>query len=75
MFPRLGVTVTASLPGTVVELNCEKGEQVQQGDTLAVIQYAGMSAHVIAVQSGIVNRVNVSVGDNVMQNDELLTIV
>ena len=50
------------MPGLVVALNVQEGEEVQEGQTLAIIEAMKMENVLRAERAGIVARIPVEVG-------------
>lgn len=61
----------ASMPGTVVKIVVEKGEQVKKGDHLMITEAMKMETTVQAPYDGVVENILVSNGDSI-QTDDLL---
>ena len=56
-------TLTAPMPGTVVTIAVESGEEVISGQPLVVIESMKMQSEFVAWREGVVDRIHVSVGD------------
>lgn len=67
--------VTAPLPGLLVEVRVEKGQRVEEGDPVAVLESMKMHLELRAPRSGIVQAVHKSPGTEVAQGDVLVTVV
>lgn len=61
----------APMPGEVVTVSVEPGQEVQAGTTLLSLEAMKMEMHIVAERSGVVERVLVKAGDRV-QSKELL---
>jgi acetyl/propionyl-CoA carboxylase alpha subunit len=55
---------TAPMPGTVVKVAVEAGDQVSSGQPLVVIESMKMQSEIIATRDGVVDRVFLDVGEN-----------
>ena len=66
--------VTSPLPGSVFALKCQVGDQVQEGDTLLVLESMKMETEVHSPYSGRVDSILVQEGANVQTGDELVLI-
>lgn len=69
-----GTEVKAPLAGNIFRVMVSPGQQVEEGDTLLVLEAMKMETQVSAAQSGIVGAINVKEGDVVAVGDVLLTI-
>ena len=54
----------APMPGTVVKVAVEAGDQVSSGQPLVVIESMKMQSEIIATRDGVVDRVFLDVGEN-----------
>ena len=66
--------VTSPLPGSVFAIKCKVGDQVNEGDTVIVLESMKMETEVDTPYSGTVNSILVQEGANVQTGDELLLI-
>jgi acetyl/propionyl-CoA carboxylase alpha subunit len=65
---------TSPLPGTVVVIEVEPGDLVQEGDLLLVLEAMKMEHRILADVRGTVSAVLVSAGDRVDAHQPLITI-
>ena len=68
------LTLRAQIPGRVVRLWVEEGENVELGQRLLAIEAMKMENEIRAPQPGIVEDVRVEVGARVERGDELLSL-
>lgn len=66
--------VKAPIPGLVVRLCVEKGDEVEVGEPLLVLEAMKMENEILAPRSGTVTELNVSEGDSVKLGDLLVEI-
>jgi len=71
---RAAADVTSPMHGTVVSVRKEVGEQVEQGETLVVIEAMKMENEVVAHRSGTLTAVSASVGETVESGQTLARI-
>ncbi|GGJ86995.1 pyruvate carboxylase [Lentibacillus kapialis] len=64
--------IGASMPGTVVKVLCDKGDEVQKGDHLLINEAMKMETTVQAPFSGVIKDVYVKNGDTIAVNDLLI---
>jgi len=57
--------IKSSIPGTIVEVCVEEGQQVEAGDMLIVFKAMKMNNNIRATFSGKVKKIDVKAGDNV----------
>ena len=67
-------TVTAPLPGVIVEVKVSPGEVVKAGQVVAVLEAMKMENEIQAESDGVVTAVNVSQGDSVLEGAPIVTI-
>ncbi|EKE03347.1 MAG: hypothetical protein ACD_20C00214G0017 [uncultured bacterium] len=68
------VAVKAPLPGTVLRVNVNVGDSVQEGKTLLVLEAMKMETKIKASKAGTVSSIAVSAGDNVETGQTLVWI-
>ena len=69
-----GDAVVAPMQGTVIKLNVEEGQEVAEGDVVAVLEAMKMENPVKAHKSGTVSGLNASEGGQVHKGDALMEI-
>ena len=62
------------MPGLIVSIHVEEGQEVSDGDPLVVLESMKMQNELKAPRQGTVRSIRVSAGENVDQNQVLLTI-
>ena len=67
-------TVTAPMPGTILDVKVNVGQSVKAGDLLCVLEAMKMENEIVAPADGKVASVSVSKGDTVVSGDVLVTI-
>lgn len=67
-----GNTLTAPLPGTVVEVFVKPGEKVEAGQVVVIIEAMKMKNSIRSVYSGTVNEVLVGAGQSVAHKQALV---
>ncbi len=65
----------APMPGMVIAIPVEDGQNVQIGDVLVILESMKMQNELKAPKAGVVNRIKVNVGDSVEQNQTLLSVL
>lgn len=66
--------VKAPIPGLVVRLCVEKGDEVEVGEPLLVLEAMKMENEILAPRSGTVSELNVAEGNSVKLGDLLMEI-
>lgn len=69
-----GFPVFAPLPGNILQLKVNEGDEVKKGDELLILEAMKMENHVLADETGVIKDIGVKVGDSVLQNDLLMII-
>jgi len=72
--PDGGDPVPAPLAGNIFKIVVKPGQQVEEGDTLMILEAMKMETNVSASRAGTVGSINVSEGDKVTVGDTLLHI-
>ena len=67
-------TVTAPMPGTILDIKVNEGDQVSSGQVLLVLEAMKMENEIMAPKSGKVVSVHVSAGTSVNNGDVLVSI-
>lgn len=66
--------ILSPLAAVVVSIDVQVGQQVAEGDKVAVIEAMKMNTVVNATASGTVKAINVKPGDSIQEGQSLLTI-
>lgn len=66
--------VTAPMPGKIVDVKVSVGQQIKEGDLVAILEAMKMENEIFSSATGIVASVNVSAGAMVEANDVIVTI-
>lgn len=69
-----GEPVTAPLSGNIWKVQVAAGQQVNEGDTLLILEAMKMETQIVASKSGTVASISVKQGDAVKVGDQLATI-
>jgi Biotin carboxyl carrier protein len=68
-------SLKSPLPGIILEISCNVGDQVKKGQKLIILEAMKMENNIIADRNGSITDIKVRKGDSVMEGAELLTIV
>ena len=66
--------VKAPLPGTIIEICVEVGQEVKAGDTLVVLEAMKMSNNIEAEKDGKVTAICVKPGQAVLEEEALVVV-
>lgn len=72
--PVAGIKVTSPLPGSVIKVMVSEDQAVKKGDTLLTLESMKMENAIMADADGVVKKIAVVAGQNVMQDDLLVVI-
>lgn len=64
----------APMPGLIVEVPVEEGQEVSKGQNLVILESMKMQNELKAPRAGVVGRVRVKPGDSVKQNAVMMTL-
>jgi len=65
----------APMPGLVVTINVEEGQEIQKGQVLLILESMKMQNELKAPRDGKVNRIKVKPGESVEQRQTLLSVM
>lgn len=66
--------IISPMPGKVIKINVGKGEEVKRGQTLMIVEAMKMENYIVAPSDGLVEEINVKVGDMVNSNTKLIDL-
>jgi acetyl-CoA/propionyl-CoA carboxylase biotin carboxyl carrier protein len=66
--------VTAPMTGKIVSVKVKKGDTVQAGETLCVLEAMKMENEIISTRAGTVQKISVSEGSTVNEGDTLIIL-
>ena len=69
-----GENVPSPLAGNIFRILVSPGQQVEEGDTVMILEAMKMEAEISAPRSGVVGSINVKEGDSVKVGQSLLTL-
>ncbi len=67
-------SITAPMPGTIINVLVKKGEAVKKGQVVAILEAMKMENEIVAPVDGVVEAISVDKGQNVNLGDDLLEI-
>ncbi|MDV7140041.1 biotin/lipoyl-containing protein [Maribacter sp. TH_r10] len=66
--------IVAPIPGVVLSLDVKVGDTIKVGDRLLVLEAMKMENNIASEKAGTVTAVNVSVGQQVLQNEVMIEL-
>lgn len=67
-------SLKSPLPGTIIAVMVKEGQQVKEGQTVAILEAMKMENEILAESDGTVESVNVEKGDSVLEGTVIATI-
>ena len=68
------ITIKSPMPGKILDVSIEVGQEINKGDTLVVLEAMKMQNVIVASQKGRVHRVCVIAGQTVSKDEILVEI-
>ena len=68
------IAIKSPMPGLIVEVPVEVGQEVTKGQTVVILESMKMENELKAPRDGVISRIDVAKGDSVEQNKTLVTI-
>ena len=72
--PVSGNTMTAPMPGTILEVKVSEGQAVKAGDIIVILEAMKMENEIVAPSNGTIVKIYTSKGTIVSTGDSLVTI-
>jgi len=69
-----GTTVEAPMPGVILDIKVNVGDEVQAGDVILILEAMKMENEITAPASGKVSAIHASKGNNVGSGDVLISL-
>ena len=69
-----GKPILSPLPGVILDLKVNVGDQVKAGQTVAVLEAMKMENNINAEHDGVVTAIKVNKGDSILEGAEILLI-
>jgi len=66
--------IKAPLPGTILEIKKNVGDEVKVGDTILIMEAMKMENNINADKNGYIRALNVNVNDSVLEGDVLVEV-
>ena len=68
------VSVTAPMPGTILDIKVSAGQSVKKGDVICVLEAMKMENDIPAPQDGVIASINVQKGASVAAGDVIVSL-
>ncbi len=69
-----GKTVNSPMPGTIMSVKVNSGDQVKRGQVLVILEAMKMENEIMAESDGTIRAIHVSPGQSVQSGDLLITL-
>lgn len=64
--------LTSHIPGTIMQIDVKEGQNVEEGDTLLILQAMKMNNKLTAPFSGKIKKINVAPGDKIPKGEIMI---
>ena len=71
---QVGVEVKAPMPGLILNIMAEEGQEIKKGDALVTMEAMKMENIIKAIADGVVNKILVKKGDKVEKNQVMIRL-
>lgn len=72
--PVEGETISAPMPGTILDIKVSEGQKVKAGDILLILEAMKMENEIVSPKDGVVNKIHTSKSSTVSTGDALVTV-
>lgn len=72
--PISGETISAPMPGTILDIKVSEGQSVKAGEILLILEAMKMENEIVSPKDGVINKVHTSKSSTVSTGDALVTI-
>ncbi len=69
-----GTAVLSPLPGVILDVKVQVGQQVKAGETVAILEAMKMENNINAESDGVVTAIKVAKGDSILEGAEIVLI-
>ena len=69
-----GTAVQSPLPGVILDIKVAVGDQVQAGQTVAILEAMKMENNINAECDGVITAIKVAKGDNILEGSDIVII-
>ncbi len=69
-----GTAILSPLPGVILDVKVQVGQQVKAGDTVAILEAMKMENNINAESDGVVTAIKVAKGDSILEGAEIVLI-
>jgi len=66
--------IVAPIPGVVLSLDVKVGDTIKVGDRMLVLEAMKMENNIVSEKAGTITAVNISVGQQVLQNEVMIEL-
>jgi len=74
VLPSAGNAIVAPMPGKIISIKVSKGQQINEGDVVLILEAMKMEQEIKSSLTGTVSEILVSAGDTVKKEQSLITL-
>jgi acetyl-CoA carboxylase biotin carboxyl carrier protein len=74
MMRRMAIDIKAHITGTVWKIEVSEGDEVEEGDVVAILESMKMEMPIEADDEGVVSKIHVKEGQAVKEGDLVVTL-
>lgn len=66
--------IYATMPGKVISILVKEGDEVKEGQVLAILESMKMENEIVSTKDGIIKKINIEISNQVEMGKEIMTL-